>query len=101
MRRVKGQTAIRLSAYLAVVQDLVHGFGHEEDLSTIASDHKQEAISSLHHKQHHYTTLKRGESRMPLKGIRRAVVLFVTFTHFELTLSIKCFSSSSERKEGL
>lgn len=40
-----------MSAYLAVVQNLVHRFGNKKDFATIAADHKQETISSLHHKR--------------------------------------------------
>lgn len=36
-------------AYLAVVENLVHGFRNKEDLSTVTPNHKQETISSLHY----------------------------------------------------
>lgn len=38
--------------YLTVVEDLVHGFGDKEDLSTVAPNHKQETISSLEETAH-------------------------------------------------
>lgn len=36
-----------LLTYLTVIENLVHGFGDKEDLSTVTPDHKQETISSL------------------------------------------------------
>lgn len=33
--------------YLTVVENLVHGFGDKENLSTVAPNHKEETISSL------------------------------------------------------
>ncbi|TNN30864.1 hypothetical protein EYF80_058983 [Liparis tanakae] len=36
------------AAYLAVVQNLVDGFGNKEDFPTVTPDHEEEAVSSLH-----------------------------------------------------
>lgn len=76
-------------AHLAVVEDLEHRFGNKEDLSAIAAHDKQEAISCLHFPNRHVGwVFKHGG-------------LFAKCSSPALTLSIKCFSSSSERKAGL
>lgn len=48
----RGPGSQQRAPYLAVVENLVDGFGHEEDLPAVTADHKQEAVGRLRHQTH-------------------------------------------------